>query len=258
MIDGKVTIQRVETEKKKYRVYTGQGDFLFSEDTVIKYGLFKDKTFTAEEFSEILAAEEYQKLFNKVLRYLSYQERSVKEVETYLNKQSGDSAAIIKIIDKFIAYGYLNDARYAALTLNYVLTSRKGPRYLENRLQLKGVSAELINETLEKYSEEQEKSLVDEIVQDYINKNSEQPKLKLQARLYQKLIRDGFSVDIVTQTIANTKFPSVSRQKLRLDLSKLLLKIPEQTTEAKQKIIKKMIAKGYSYHDVVNVLSENE
>jgi len=253
-----VTVLKIERRNKKYRIYTTQGDYLLSEDAIIKFTVFKDKIFTRSEFKEIIAYEEQMQLLNKTLRYLSYQPRSVDEIKKYLNNHSTDDNVLQSIIDKLTVYGYLDDEKFAESMLDYAISTRKGPVYVKNRLQIKGISDEIINNILAKYSEEQEKVLVEAIAAAYLRKNKGLSPIKLKTKLYQKLVRDGFSFDIVRHIINHTDFPAVSNDKLQSDLQKIISGIKDNTKKAEQTVIKKMMSKGYTYREVLTALNEKE
>lgn len=258
MTDDRVVIEKVEVHGKKFRVTTGEGEYLFSEETVIRYGLFKGCSFAKSRFEEIVGEESYQALLNKAIKFLAHQERSVSEVEEYLRKRDADESVIARAIERLTAYGYLDDSRYAALVLDYAFSTRKGPRYLENRLRLKGVAPEIIAEVMNRYDEAREEKIVAGITDEFLRKNAGIPKLKLQRKLYQKLIRDGFSREIATRFVNNADYPPVDEVSLRAEIAKLIDGADMPSGGEKQRIIKKMTAKGYSYHDIIAAMDENE
>ena len=68
-----IEILKVTKDKKKFIVLTNNGEYKFDEETIIKHLILKGKTFSDDEFEEILKTEEISKLFNKALNYISYQ-----------------------------------------------------------------------------------------------------------------------------------------------------------------------------------------
>ena len=74
-----IEILKVTKDKKKFIVLTNNGEYKFDEETIIKHLILKGKTFSDDEFEEILKTEEISKLFNKALNYISYQMRSENE-----------------------------------------------------------------------------------------------------------------------------------------------------------------------------------
>ena len=145
-----------------------------TEDTLIKFLVRKDASYSEAEFKEILKHDEENRLFERVLRYHAQQSRSENEDREYLSKH-GEGEAAEKIILRLKALNYLDDRLFAQNLFNYAVNNFRGPRYLEARLQKSGVAIEITMEVLERYGEELEKELISEI----LKKNKEKAKENL-------------------------------------------------------------------------------
>ena len=81
-------ITKIEQQKKKKNRVNIYIDGKFAaglyKDTVIKYHLYENKQITPAEISSIKEFEEFIDAKEKVLNYISYRERSQKEIKNYL------------------------------------------------------------------------------------------------------------------------------------------------------------------------------
>ena len=73
MNDNNITILNVTKKNKKFIVETTKDTIELDEDTIIQYGVFKDKVFTTEEFEQIILKGLENKSLLKALNYISYQ-----------------------------------------------------------------------------------------------------------------------------------------------------------------------------------------
>ncbi|HEY8395318.1 MAG TPA: hypothetical protein VIK96_00915, partial [Bacilli bacterium] len=133
-----IKILSIARQGKKYKVTTTEEDYTLTEDTLLKYLLYKDKVLSEEELEEILKYDEESRLFDKTLNFLSFQSRSVKEVRDYLSKKT-DPEVSARIIEKLLALNYLDDRLYSQNAFDYAVRNFRGPRYLEDKLMKSGI-----------------------------------------------------------------------------------------------------------------------
>jgi regulatory protein len=95
------------------------------------------------------------RLYDRVLNFLSYRPRSVKEVRDYLRKRNAESEIVDALIARLEAAGFLDDREFAEFWVsNRQRFSPRGDRGLTYELRNKGISRELIDEQLEGLSDE--------------------------------------------------------------------------------------------------------
>lgn len=252
------TVLSVKKLKTKYKVETTENKYSFSEDTIIKYSIFKGKSFNNKELELILEEENKNSLLNKTINYLSYQARSIGEVKKYLLDKECSPNLANEIIDKLISLGYLNDESLTNSLLDYVIRSKKGPKFLEEKLLTKGISEDLIKEVLDKYTEELEEEVLVELLDKITFKYKSYPVKKQKLLLYQKLLRDGFSSEVVNRLINKLKFIDESNDVLIKEIKKLLNKYDEIDYQVRNKIISKLMNKGYEYANIIECLENLE
>lgn len=258
-----IKILSIEKKKNKYQVEVLLDEKLekhnFSEETIIKYLIFKDKTFTDKEFETILNEEKLNVLFNKALKYLSYQSRSKEEMEKYLKEKEASVSQITTIIDKLTNLGYINDEDYINYCFDYVTRNLKGPEILAQKLKLKGIEEKLINDILKKYDEDLEREIALEVIQKQQTKNISLPKRKQKMNLYQKLLRDGFHNEIINSLINKIEFVDESDETLDNEIRKFRNKYNDISDyEVRTKLISKLLNKGYEYSQIISALNKDE
>ena len=109
------------------------GKYKFSLDItqLVDYKLKIGKSLTQAELSELQAASEFGKLYQRALEWVLTRPRSVKETRDYLRRKIYDKKLnpdyIDRIIDRLAAKHYLDDTTFATY-------------YIENRFVKKGIS----------------------------------------------------------------------------------------------------------------------
>lgn len=241
---------------KKILVETSIGEYKLSEDTIVNFLVLKGKTFTIDEFNKIIDSEKSNDLFNKVLNYISYQMRSEYEIEKYLLDKDASSEEVASIIEKLKEFGYLNDKELANYVYDSVVRSKKGPKVLENKLQEKRIDNLIIKECLDKYNYSLEYEVVSEVIEKIKNKKNDEPIKKQKQSIYNKLLRDGFSSNIINSIIGELKLVDNSSEKLEKEIEKLLYKYRTLEKNEQKKMIRSLINKGYEYSEIMNKISE--
>lgn len=248
MMNQEIKILSVSKQKKKYKVETREETFLFHEDTILRHMITPNRVFQKNEFDKILSEEMINEYLAKVLNFLSFKSRSKAEIYQYLKKYNIDEEKIMNIMGKLSLLGYLDDQRFASGMLDYVIRQKKGPRILELKLKEKKVEEGIITEFKNMY----DSSLQTEVVKELINKALEKTSLgtikKQKLKLQNKLLRDGFSANIIIKSIAEVEFVDHSEDMIGSEIKKLILKYQKYDKKTtNQKIISSLLNKGYDY-----------
>jgi len=151
-----INIKSITKDKKKayFKVETTIGYFLISESMIVKYLILKGKSFTEEEFTEILNDISKDKYFSKVLNYISYQMRSEKEIKDYLLEKEASHEIVDYIIERLKTLNYLSDELLSEMILKECIRKQKGPKVLENKLFSKGITSDIIQNVLKNYTDD--------------------------------------------------------------------------------------------------------
>jgi regulatory protein len=139
---------------------------------------------------------------SQALKYLTYRDRSKKELTQYLEKKGH----VLPIIEKALQYlsdkNYINDQRFAMEWGRWRVEVKKfGKIRLRHELSAKGVATDIIETTLQTlYHSNPEKDLALACANKKLaTLHGLEPEKKMR-RLAQYLQRKGFSADIVYET----------------------------------------------------------
>jgi regulatory protein len=146
-------ITAIEPQKKypDRKNLIADGKFLLgiSVDVLIQFGLRSGDQINENTISKIRAAEELLQAKKKALDYLSRRMQSEKELSIKLRMKGFSDETIGRLLDDFRTAGYLNDTQFAVAYIADCLQKRPmGRRALFQRLRLKGIDREIINNVL--------------------------------------------------------------------------------------------------------------
>lgn len=143
-----------------------------------------------------------QSALSTALTYLSYQARTRKEMIQYLEKKEYNRAEIDEALVKLKEYGYIDDAGFAKRVAEMThLHPAKGKNSMPRKLSQKGISEDLIQQTMETYDEsvDQEKALV--LAHKHAMNNLDQPWRKCLDQINRKLYSRGFTGEVIRSVI---------------------------------------------------------
>ena len=145
-------ITKIEAQKnpKRVNIYIdNKFAFGLDDDIRYKYSLRSNLEIDEAFIEDILKEEEENKAFSNVLNYLSYRQRSEKEVLDYLKKQDYDEELVFKVLDKCKHYNYIDDQEFAENFTKDKLNLKKfGKKRIKYELRQKGINDCIIEEVL--------------------------------------------------------------------------------------------------------------
>jgi len=174
----------------------GKFGFSLSADKVITLHLKINQQLTVAELQELQLISKEERLFAKILNYLSYRPHSRREIELRLKWYLVDHDSPRLIIDSLLLrlenLGYLNDRAFAEWFVRSRMSHRpRSARHLLSELLTKGLDRELAREVVTKLSDDET------TLKTLIAKHHFQDSVKLTAYLS----RLGFSYDLIRQKI---------------------------------------------------------
>ena len=158
----------------------------------LKTGQQLDKQF----FDDLIVENGDYACFNRSLSLLAKVMKTEKQLREYLNEKKYPKSCIDKAVDKLKDYGYINDQAFCE---NYVNLSgeSKSKRKIRFELLQKGVKNELIDQVLEKLSDENERQVCLKFAQKFM-KNREID-VKTKQKFYNHLAGKGFNFSDISQ-----------------------------------------------------------
>jgi regulatory protein len=178
--------------------------FGLDQDIVLQFGLKKGDQLTEQQVEQILLNEEKKKAKDRALKFLSYRDRSEKEIRTKLKDIGYDEKIIEWVIGELKRLKFLDDERFAqSYAQTQMITRPMGEYYLRRELKQKGLEAELIEQTIEKvYEEKDQLSVAIELAQQRKKRYKNIDEIKAKKRVSDFLLRRGFDWDVVSEVMA--------------------------------------------------------
>lgn len=90
-----------------------------------------------------------QTAFDAALNYLTKRDRTTGEMRNWLRERAFSGAAINEAIERLIELGLLNDSAYGLRYAEYAASRCRGPLRLSRELKDKGISDEIIKDSVE-------------------------------------------------------------------------------------------------------------
>lgn len=105
--------------------------------------------------------ENYEKALNQSLKFLSFRQRSEKEVNQFLSGKKVDEITISKVINKLKEQKFLDDFEFAKWWIEQRQTFNVKSKFIiKNELLQKGVSKDVIEGLLEKSTDDYQAALL--------------------------------------------------------------------------------------------------
>jgi regulatory protein len=137
--------------------------------------------------------------FNKALKYLSYKNRSTKEIYDYLKKKDFSEEEIGSAIAKLIEYKFLDDTNFSEIFIRDRQLKGRSKRMISYELKQKGVNKETAEKSLNKAQEDLKTA------KEYIEKRMHQfDRLypdKRKQRIIGRLQSRGYNWDIIKEVL---------------------------------------------------------
>lgn len=248
-----VWIKKVEKKGKKFLVYTDVDDdpIKCTEDIIVSNRIIKGNSFYPETWEKIKASTNEGLIFDKVLSFIDYKMRTEKEIEEYLMDKACSSEEITSIIERLKNIKMIDDTRYTKIYVENEINHLSGPILIRYDLKNKGIKEELINKKLSEYPDDVFFDNAVKVAKGCLKSFHGEPINKQKEIIYSKLARMGYSSMVAGRVTSIIQYNEVDLDKLQ----DLYLKIKENE-EHKNKIIQKLLAKGYDYSDIKKIMKE--
>ncbi len=148
-------------------------------------------------------ADEIKKAKDTAYKFLSYRQRSKKEIVDKLKEKKFSDSAIEDVVHSLEEYNYINDADFASNWAESRVRSRRtGRMILRSELLKKGISKDIVDKTLKEiYNKYNEMSLAIDALNSKAKMLRDLPEDKKKRRLYSFLMQKGFSYEIINEIL---------------------------------------------------------
>lgn len=260
---AKITKITAQKRPGRYNIFLDDKyAFPVSEDVLIQFGLMKDLEVNDQLKKQLLQADANSQAYQLALNYLSYQLRTVKEVQTYLRDHEITVDVMTPIITRLTEQKYLDDAEYAkAYVRTNMILHEKGRVVIERELKQKGVRPDLIEDALTLYDTETVVENGTKLAKKLWKRHARLAQRIRQQKVRQGLQQKGFTGDEITLIFEQLDFsvdPEDEHDILN-DTAEKVVRRYRPLTDAKQrqKFKQAMVRKGFNFDDINRWLEDH-
>ncbi|OGM16583.1 hypothetical protein A2V56_04610, partial [Candidatus Woesebacteria bacterium RBG_19FT_COMBO_42_9] len=166
-------------------------------DNFVLLHLKVDQELTEKEIEEIVKKAEFQKTYDKLLRFAMVRPRSEKEITDYFRRKKVHESLQEKLLEKIKHLELIDDEKFAKWWVEQRLAFKpKSQRIMIYELRIKGIAKDIIDKVLGETVIDEEK-MAQELLEKkaYRWKNFE-PRIRRQKKS-QYLAGKGFSWDVI-------------------------------------------------------------
>lgn len=250
-------ISKIKKNNNKYTIILSDNSSLsFYSDTLIKYNLLKPRDISDKELEEIINYNNYIEAYNKALTYISYKQRTKKEIKDKLCNYSNDVSD--KVIEKLDELGLLDEKRYIEAFINdQINLGNKGPFYIKKELEKLNINSYYIDEFLNNRKEDIWIEKVKKIVDKKINTNRKLPKERLLLKIKNDLILLGYSKNIIDKVLSNVIIEEDNEViEMAFDKEYKRLSKKYKDKELENKIRYNLYKKGFNLERIEEILNK--
>ena len=238
-------------DKIKIEFSSNWKSLILSNDSFTDDYYYVGKELSKKEYDRILTQTNDEKYIKYAVNICNKKAYTKKEIIDKLKAKGAEKKTIERVVEKLKAYSYIDDKKFVE---DYVFSHNQkndGKIRIINGLKEKGISESLIKKLY--FDNDEEISKAKNLLSNLINKHANKSKIKQKEAIISSLIRKGFTYDI-----ALISYDSLDKSLIKDDSEKIkkavfLLKAKNYE---KNIIIKKLMAKGYKYNDILCVLEE--
>lgn len=188
----------------KYKVlFDNKKELILYENVIIDTNLLYKKEITSEEYNNLVSLNNYQDIYNKVIKYIGIRLRSKKEITDYLKKMDLSIEVVDDILNKLITNKYIDDERFSqAYIKDKYNFSNNGPYKIINELVKLGIDKDIAyTYTFDIITNEEEK--INKLINKYVKSDKKHDWYYLRNKIYNNLINLGYSKEIVINILNN-------------------------------------------------------
>lgn len=203
-----ITDIKPQKNKNRFNIYLdGQFAFGLPAETLVKAGLKIDQEISEEKIEKLIKEDDFVKVHNRVLKFLSFRPRSEKELQDWFKKKNVGEETQKLVYQKLKHLGYLNDEEFAKWWIEQRTTFRpSGARLIALELHQKGVSKDLIVKLLDgDITKDTELEMAKRVVEKKLKTLGHLPPGEIKQKLTAALARRGFSWETIKKVLVDEK-----------------------------------------------------
>ena len=197
-----LTVTKLEPQKKnpqRLNVYLN-GEFAFGISRLVAPWLQEGNELSQGEISGLQTEDQIQQGYQRAINFLSYRARSEQEIKLNLQKHQVPETIIESVLEKLRDASLVDDREFAQQWIeNRIRFHPRSKRALSSELYRKGISKQIIEETLLDIDEE---VLARSLAQKKVSKLRTLDKSTFQKKMYGFLYRRGFNYGISKEVVS--------------------------------------------------------
>lgn len=204
---SELLITKIEPQKrnKHRRSIFVDGEFCcgIAEDTLLNFGLRTNDVIDSKTLERIKEFDEFVYAKKLAYDYLSYQPRSVSEIEKKLRTKEISADTIQKTVEHLRELGLLNDEEFASQLISSKLSRKPvGKKVLLQKLYQKGVQKNISEDVIAKIvTPEREKEFAVQNFKKLFPRIKSEDKNTQRRKTFELLARRGFDFEIINEVI---------------------------------------------------------
>ena len=240
----------------KYSLSLDNGDNIkLYDDTIIHFDLLRVKNI--DDLEEINKYDRDMEAYYKSVKYLERKMRTSKEIRKHLEEYP--IKTIDKTVERLNKEGYLNDKHYLKIYIsNQINISSYGPYKITRKLRDLGFNKEEIEEELSQYDKTIFKNKLEKLMDKRINTNKKYSSNKLKEKIIVDLTNNGYDkTDIID--MLNNKTIRTEKSILEKEYNKALRSLSKkyEKHELENKLLAKLLSKGFYYEEIKEIIAKN-
>ena len=199
-----ITAVKPQKNKKRVNVYLdNKFGFGLDLENFVKLDLKVEQELTDEQVGKIVKEAEFQKVYDKLLRFSTLRPRSEKELKDWLKKHKVHLSIHENLFSRLKRLDLLNDNKFAKWWVEQRMEfSPRGKRALIAELRQKGINRDLIVQLVnESVSQGYEEKTARKLLQKKKYKWERLQKLEAKKKMSDFLARKGFGWEVIKNAI---------------------------------------------------------
>ena len=199
-----ITDIRPQKRRQRFNIYLdGKFGFALPAEALAKAGLKIDQVLSNKEIQQLIKENEFSKVYDRVLKFLSFRPRSEKELSDWFTKKQVGEETKKLVWKKLQSLGYINNEEFAKWWIEQRMTFRPMGKYaIARELKQKSVSSHLISQYLNiLVSKSSEYDLAKKAAEKKMKVYKNLPSLEFRQKLSAFLARRGFSWETIGEVV---------------------------------------------------------
>lgn len=253
-------ISNIKRNKKLFQVELNSGEeLLLLEQTVTEFNLYKNKELSDQYLKEIQEYNQVEDYFLLATKLVNKGTRNKDKLVEHLSKNGAKKSQIKMVMDKLQKFGYFDEEKLIKEVVANCNAKYLGVNKIKSTLISKGIAEEKVSKL--KFNNLVEFSKAEIQSKKLIKKYKKECFESLKRKTYLGLIQKGFDDSVSKECVE--KFCKFDKKHelnmLKLDYAKYFSSYSRKYkgNELKQKIVNRLLSKGYKINDI-NLIKENK